>query len=242
MRPFYLLLAVLAGCSGPAEPDPVEAKKHEPLPKVEPAPKGITEQKPTAKPQNRFRVKKVVDGDTIDLEDGRVVRYIGIDTPEKGMPYYSEAVAANKRMVEGKEIELELDVYEKEASTQWKPRTLGYIFVEEAGKRIFVNKFLLENGCAWYYKQTDNPCLKHDVEFRAAYEASLTARNGGWNLWLKEDAVDGKYYATKSGRPFHRSKNCGSLANSNPRNLIEFENKFDAFKSFHKPCRECYGK
>ena len=61
---------------------------------------GITEE---------FRVTRIVDGDTVVLEDGRHVRYIGMDTPEKGHPYYAEAKGENERLVKGKKVSLEYD-------------------------------------------------------------------------------------------------------------------------------------
>jgi endonuclease YncB( thermonuclease family) len=51
-------------------------------------------------------VAKVVDGDTIELSDGRKVRYIGINTPERDQPYYQEAAEANRRLVDGKDVQL----------------------------------------------------------------------------------------------------------------------------------------
>ena len=58
-------------------------------------------------------VRRVVDGDTIELMDGRLVRYIGIDAPEVRRregerwvmdpePFGLAATEANKRLVEGK--------------------------------------------------------------------------------------------------------------------------------------------
>ena len=59
-------------------------------------------------------VTRVIDGDTIEIRGGDRVRYIGIDTPEIGEPYYSEATAKNKELVNGKEVRLVKDVSEKE--------------------------------------------------------------------------------------------------------------------------------
>ncbi len=36
-------------------------------------------------------VSEVIDGDTIKLQNGERVRLLGINTPEKGQPYYEEA-------------------------------------------------------------------------------------------------------------------------------------------------------
>ncbi len=48
------------------------------------------------------RLDYVVDGDTIRLTNGQYVRLIGIDTPERGRPYYLAAKRNLDRMVEGK--------------------------------------------------------------------------------------------------------------------------------------------
>lgn len=58
-------------------------------------------------------VKRVVDGDTIELWNDEKVRYIGIDTPEtvhpsKPVEYFGkEASEYNKNLVKGKKVKLE---------------------------------------------------------------------------------------------------------------------------------------
>ena len=47
------------------------------------------------------RVAYVVDGDTIRLANGKYVRLIGIDTPERGRPYYQAAKRHLDRLVQG---------------------------------------------------------------------------------------------------------------------------------------------
>src|SRR3990167_8656625 len=49
-------------------------------------------------------VKKIIDGDTVDLFNGLVLRYVGITAPETGEPFEKEATEANRSLVEGKEI------------------------------------------------------------------------------------------------------------------------------------------
>ena len=58
---------------------------------------------------------QVVDGDTITIEGGYRVRYIGIDTPEiypEVEAFGIKAWQANCRLVEGKEVRLERDISE----------------------------------------------------------------------------------------------------------------------------------
>jgi len=59
------------------------------------------------------RVTEVVDGDTIIIEGGYRVRYIGIDTPEvypEEEAFGVEAWQANIRLIEDKIVRLEQDV------------------------------------------------------------------------------------------------------------------------------------
>lgn len=95
-----------------------------------------------------YRVKSVIDGDTVVLEDisSTNVRYLGIDSPEvqsldgPGDPLSDEARKLNKNLVDGKKIRLEFD------SERFDPygRTLAYVFVDD----IFVNEQLLSTGLA----------------------------------------------------------------------------------------------
>ena len=51
----------------------------------------------------KVAIKRAVDGDTVELEDGRKVRYLGIDTPEKGENFYDQARDANAAYFSGRE-------------------------------------------------------------------------------------------------------------------------------------------
>jgi micrococcal nuclease len=56
-------------------------------------------------------VKRVIDGDTVELFNGTVLRYTGITAPEEGEDFVEEATKLNQSLVEGKEIKLEYDNY-----------------------------------------------------------------------------------------------------------------------------------
>lgn len=51
-------------------------------------------------------VTKFVDGDTITLSTGETVRFIGLDTPERGQCGYKDATAALKKLVGKKPVVL----------------------------------------------------------------------------------------------------------------------------------------
>jgi hypothetical protein len=49
-------------------------------------------------------VTQVIDGDTIVIDTGERIRFIGIDTPERGHCGYNEATANMRNMVYGKAV------------------------------------------------------------------------------------------------------------------------------------------
>jgi len=51
-------------------------------------------------------VQKVIDGDTIILRDGRRIRYLNVDCPERGEPFYRDALRFNQRLVDGQKVRL----------------------------------------------------------------------------------------------------------------------------------------
>ncbi|MFN3477335.1 MAG: thermonuclease family protein [Candidatus Methylomirabilales bacterium] len=93
------------------------------------------------------KVKRVIDGDTILLQNGERVRYIGINAPEvnhspRGAePLGREAKEANRRLVEGKRVRLEFDSERRDKYG----RLLAYVFLEDG---TFVNGWLVERGLA----------------------------------------------------------------------------------------------
>lgn len=98
----------------------------------------------------KMRVIRVIDGDTIELSNSQIVRYIGIDAPEtsKGEDCYSdEAKNKNEELVLGREIELEKDVSDKDKYG----RLLRYVYIsnpENKSDTIFVNDYLVREGYA----------------------------------------------------------------------------------------------
>lgn len=114
--------------------------------------------------------KRVIDGDTIELEDGTRVRYIGMDTPEVEQCFWEEATEENKRLVEGKKIKLENDVQKLDKYG----RTLAYVFVDG----IFVNEELVRGGFAKVY--TYPPDVKYTEKFIAAQKEAREKKVGLW--------------------------------------------------------------
>jgi len=86
------------------------------------------------------RVKQVSDGDSIILEDGRRVRYLGINAPEFQEPFYLKAKRFNESLVLGQELRLEFG--QERADTYG--RVLAYVYVGD----VMVNARLVQEGLA----------------------------------------------------------------------------------------------
>jgi len=137
-------------------------------------------------------VRRVIDGDTVELADGRLVRYIGIDTPEvrrrarpgdrewrAGVgeawvkdpePYAEAATDANRRLVEGKTVHLEYDVQTHDRYG----RLLAYVYVGDQ----MANDALLDAGYAQV--MTIPPNVKYVERFRAVAARAHAAGRGLW--------------------------------------------------------------
>jgi len=173
-----------------------------------------------------IRVKEVEDGDTVILNNGERVRYIGIDTPEKGEPYFREATEANREMLEGEKITLEYDV---ERRDDWG-RILAYVWVGN----ILINAELIEKG--WALAYTHPPNLKYRNTFCSLQTQARKARVGIWSLPVSEKE---KYYlGNKRSFRFHRP-DCKSALQMAERNKIVFKTREEALDSCYSPCRNC---
>jgi micrococcal nuclease len=120
-------------------------------------------------PKGPYRVKRVVDGDTIMLADGRYVRYIGINTPERGEPLWEEARDYNAQKVRGKLVTLEFGQVEEDRYG----RTLAY--VSYGGETV--NAALLQAGLAHLFVLEPITYYHH---FRRLQEEARTKCLGIW--------------------------------------------------------------
>lgn len=129
-----------------------------------------------------FKVARVIDGDTIEIEGGERVRYIGIDTPEmasEGKPEEcgaEKALEKNRELVVGKTVELSKDVSERDKYG----RLLRYVWVDG----ILVNTQLVRLGLA---KTTSfPPDVRFLEEITTAQKEAQKNKAGLWSdCWQK---------------------------------------------------------
>lgn len=120
-------------------------------------------------------VDYVVDGDTIELRGGERVRMIGINTPEIGQPYSSEAKNKLKELIEGKEVVLEKDITDRDQYG----RLLRYIWLKD----ILINLEMVRLGYANSY--TYPPDVKYQDQIVAT---ETEARENKIGLWTPAEA------------------------------------------------------
>lgn len=134
-------------------------------------------------PTERASVVRIVDGDTIHvLLDGvdHSLRYIGMDTPESVKPgspvepFALAASAANKSLVSGQALVLELDV----SQTDRFGRLLRYVWLERPDGWLLVNLELVRLGFA--QPATFPPDVKYVPLYLAAQRVARDAGRGQW--------------------------------------------------------------
>jgi endonuclease YncB( thermonuclease family) len=167
-----------------------------------PAPAGLTS----------VTVQRVVDGDTLRLNDGRSVRMIGLNTPELGRQGRSDepfAVAARKRLqalvdASGGRVGLRPG---KQAKDHYG-RTLAHIY-STSGANLEAQ--MLADGLGFQVAVAPNVDL---VACQQAAERS--ARKAGLGLWrqspvLKAEQIQRSGFAVISGRVSKVQRNRGGI-------------------------------
>ena len=124
-------------------------------------------------------VVRVIDGDTFQVKLGdrtELVRYIGINAPEINHPSRGEepggreAAAVNRRLVQGRRVQLELDVEERDAYG----RLLAYAYVGD----LMVNAELVRRGYAQV--MTIPPNVRHQDLFVKLEREAREQMRGLW--------------------------------------------------------------
>ena len=173
-----------------------------------------------------WRVKSVIDGDTIELESGDTVRYIGIDTPETKDTLFWEATKTNQELLRRGKLTLEYDIQEQD---KWG-RILAYVWVDT----LLVNAELIKRGFAWVY--THSPNLKYRNLFCSLQRQARKAKIGIWSIPVSEK--EEYYIGNKNSFRFHRP-DCKYALQMAERNKIEPMTREAALDSCYSPCRYC---
>jgi len=167
---------------------------------------------PTPSALESVMVQRVVDGDTLRLDDGRSVRMIGLNTPELGKKGRSDepfAVAARKRLealVAASDGRVGL-LPGKESKDHYG-RTLAHVYSADGAN---LEAQMLAEGLGFQVAVAPNVDL---VDCQQAAEHS--ARQAGLGLWrqspvLKAEQINASGFAVLSGRVSKVQRNRGGI-------------------------------
>ncbi len=116
-------------------------------------------------------VSRVIDGDTFQLEDGRIIRLSNINTPEKNTINYELAISYLNQFL-NKSIELEI------MGTERYGRVLGRVYSPD-----YINLELVRQGFASKF-------LVEESELRDFAKAEAEAIKNGKGIWEKSEFSD----------------------------------------------------
>lgn len=132
---------------------------------------GCVDQQSVAK--ELVEVSRVIDGDTIQLVDGRRVRLISINAPEENEFYYNESKDYLEQLVKGKEVELDIFGDDKYG------RLLAHVYIDNT----LINLEIVKNGFAHTYFVS--PDEKFYLEFKKAEKEAQEEKVGIWKSLLQ---------------------------------------------------------
>ncbi len=141
-----------------------------------------------------YVVKKVFDGDTVLLSNGKKVRFLGINTPEvEGRNKSAQAGGEEAKQwlikkLKNKKVRLELDVEKKDKYG----RLLAHVFTEQ---KEHINLELVKKGLASV--NIFPPGLKYSDDFLQAQKA---AEKDGIGIWRFKEYASKPAKQIKQGR------------------------------------------
>ena len=119
------------------------------------------------------KVKRVIDGDTIELANGQIVRFVGVNAPNNGEAFEEEATEANTKLVVGKTVTLEYDAYTSDRFG----RVLAYVIVDRKNASVELARL----GFAKVTIYQDRRKLKYQDELLKAQDEAQKKKRGIWS-------------------------------------------------------------
>lgn len=178
-------------------------------------------------------VVEVLDGDTVVLDSGEKVRYLGVDTPEIAHDgnvadcFGEEAREANRRLVFRKKVALK---YGDEGKDHYG-RLLALVLLAD-GK--CVNEELIGQGCGFVFRTSEG--LPRLAEFMERQRQAIRSGLGMWSACREKP--ESRYVGNRSSYAFHRPS-CAMGKRMGKQNQIWFSARLKAFDEGYHPCRRC---
>lgn len=173
-----------------------------------------------------YKVTRVIDGDTIELNNFQKVRFSGINTPETGECYYQEAKARLGELLLGKEVMLEKD----KTNIDKYDRELRYVYVNG----LMANSIMVEEGYARVFDKYKDDTKKYE-ELKKIEETAKSKKLGVWGCEEKENNC--LYVGSKNSKTYHKP-DCKWAKKIKPENLVCYKSETEI--QGLKPCDTCF--
>jgi micrococcal nuclease len=141
----------------------------------------------------------------------------------------AEALAVNRRLVEGKQLHL---VFDQEKKDRYG-RYLAYVY---RGDGLFVNAELVKAGYAHVLSRFPN--IHQAKNLLAVQRTAMEKGRGIWGL-IKQDARAAHAYLGNRGSKRFHAHNCPMTERIANKNRVWLENQWTAFWEGYSPAKEC---
>ncbi|RAP51691.1 MAG: hypothetical protein BZ138_04600 [Methanosphaera sp. rholeuAM270] len=178
----------------------------------------------------------VVDGDTIYLSNGKKVRFVGVNTPEKGVTGYHASKEFVKKLCLNREVGINID---DRKYTDKYGRTLAVVLVD--GKNL--NEMLLKEGLAevMYIPPSEfSPYTwaGNNMKTTNNYATDNTQLASNSNDDAKSSSDSGSYIGNSNSHKFHKP-DCEGVTKMSEKNKVYFNNRQEAIDMGYVSCKIC---
>lgn len=172
---------------------------------------------------------KVVDGDTIYLDNGEKIRFVGVNTPERGVEGYITSKNFVQKLCLNKEVGIDVD---DAKHTDRYGRTLGVVIVN--GKNV--NEMLLKEGLAEVMYMPPSEFYPYDWADSSAHIPN--SQNTYIHTSDKTSSDSGNYVANSNTGKFHEVS-CRWGQKISDHNKVTFDSRNEAISQGYQPCKVC---
>ncbi len=175
---------------------------------------------------------EVVDGDTIYLDNGEKVRFVGVNTPERGVEGYIASKNFVQKFCLNKKIGLDVD----DAKNKDKyGRTLAVVIVE--GKNL--NEMILKEGLAEIMYMPPSEFYPYNWAGDSTHIPNSQQTNSNTHSDVGSSSSDsGSYIGNSNSGKFHKST-CKWGQKTAEHNRVYFDSRDSAISQGYQPCKVC---
>ena len=177
----------------------------------------------------------VVDGDTIYLDNGKKIRFVGVNTPERGVEGYITSKNFVQKLCLNKEVGIDID---NSKNNDRYGRTLAVVIVD--GKNV--NEMLLKEGLAEIMYMPPSEFYPYDWANGDTHVASSHSSSSSTHTATDDTSTStsdsASYVGNANSGKFHEAS-CKSVSKMSEGNKVFFNTRDEAINQGYVPCQIC---